>query len=74
MNDHDGLVSLPDGEIRARLMLLRQQHQDLDSAVSALEARPRIDQLQIARLKRQKLLLKDQITQLENQLRPDIIA
>jgi hypothetical protein len=74
MNDHDGLIPMPDVEIRGRLLDLRQQHQDLDAAVGALEARPMVDQLQIARLKRQKLLLKDQIAQLENQLRPDIIA
>jgi hypothetical protein len=74
MKDHDGLIPMPDVEIRGRLLDLRQQHQDLDAAVSALEARPMVDQLQIARLKRQKLLLKDQISQLENQLRPDIIA
>lgn len=74
MNDHDGLIPMPDVEIRARLLELRQQHQDLDAAVSALEARPMVDQLQIARLKRQKLLLKDQIVKLENELRPDIIA
>lgn len=74
MNDHDGLIPLPDGEIRARLMELRQQHMDLDAAIGALEARPMVDQLQIARLKRQKLGLKDQIVKLENELRPDIIA
>ena len=74
MNDHDGLIPLPDAELRFQLAELRQRHLDLDAAVSALEHHPLRDQLQIARLKRQKLLLKDQIAQLEGRLRPDIIA
>jgi hypothetical protein len=75
MNDDDpGLFTLPNVEIRARLLELRQQHQDLDAAVAALEDQPLPNQLQIARLKKQKLILRDQITKLENQLTPDIIA
>lgn len=75
MNDDDpGLISLPNVEVRARLLELRQQHQDLDAAVAALEGQPLPNQLQIARLKKQKLILKDQISKLEDQLTPDIIA
>lgn len=75
MNDDDpGLISLPNVEVRARLLELRQQHQDLDAAVAALEGQPLPNQLQIARLKKQKLVLKDQISKLEDQLTPDIIA
>jgi hypothetical protein len=75
MNDDDpGLIALPDVELRARLLELRQQHQDLDAAVAALEDQAMHDQLQIARLKKQKLALKDQIIKLEGQLKPDIIA
>lgn len=75
MNDDDpGLITLPHVEIRARLVELRQQHQDLDAAVAALEAQPLPNQLQIARFKKQKLILRDQITKLENRLTPDIIA
>jgi hypothetical protein len=75
MNDDvPGLITLPNVEIRARLVDLRQQHQDLDAAVAALEAQPLPNQLQIARFKKQKLILRDQITKLENQLTPDIIA
>lgn len=70
----EGLIPLPHVEVRARLVELRQQHQDLDAAVAALEAQPLPDQLQIARLKKQKLILRDQIVKLENQLTPDIIA
>jgi hypothetical protein len=74
MNDDDGLYALPNMEVRGRLMELRQRHQDLDAAVAALLDQPMLDQLQIARLKKQKLILRDQITKLENQLTPDIIA
>jgi len=73
-DDDDGLVAFPDVEVRGRLLVLRQQHQDLDAAVAALEDKAQIDQLQIARLKKQKLVLKDQISKLEGQLTPDIIA
>ncbi len=73
--DNDGgLFPFPNMEIRSKLVVLRQRHQDLDAAVSALEAAPMVDQLQIARLKKQKLILRDQITMLENQMMPDIIA
>jgi hypothetical protein len=58
----------------ARLAELKLQHQDLDASIHALELSVRPDQLQIARLKRQKLFLRDQIVKLENDLMPDIIA
>ena len=74
MNDDDGLYVMPNMEVRGRLMELRQRHQDLDAAVAALIEKPLPDQLQIARLKKQKLILRDQITKLENQLSPFIIA
>jgi len=63
-----------DDAILMRVAELRQQHKDLDDAVSALEQRPQPDQLQIVRLKRQKLILRDKIADLEDQLTPDIIA
>ena len=53
---------------------LRIEHRDLDDAISALMAQPVVDQLQIARLKKKKLGLKDRIMRLEDQLVPDIIA
>lgn len=58
----------------ARLVRLRQEHRDLDAAIEALRAAPATDQLQLARLKKRKLRLKDEIAQLEDQLIPDIIA
>ena len=53
---------------------LRQEHQDLDASVSALTHMPLPDQLLIARLKRRKLALRDQIARIEDQLTPDILA
>jgi hypothetical protein len=58
-----------------RLAALRLSHKDLDdSIVALLAAGPASDQLQIARLKRQKLALRDQIAAMEDSLTPDIIA
>jgi len=58
----------------ARLVRLRMEHRDLDCAIEALIALPAPDQLQLARLKKRKLRLKDEIALLEDQLIPDIIA
>jgi hypothetical protein len=63
-----------DGPLQIQLAELRQEHDDLDAAVAALEAQPRPDQLRIARLKRRKLALRDEIVILEDRLTPDIIA
>ena len=65
----------PDDEIiKAKLAVLRQEHEDLDAAIAALEAAPSRDQIRIARVKKRKLALRDQIALLEDQLMPDIIA
>ena len=61
-------------EMRKKLEILRIEHRDLDAAIDALSAANSSDQLQIARLKKRKLLLKDQITIFEDFLIPDIIA
>lgn len=58
----------------AELARLREEHRDLDSAINALEAITAADQLQIQRLKKRKLFLKDRIISLSDQLTPDIIA
>ena len=60
--------------LKARLSELRQQHRDLDAAIDGLVRTGTGDQLQVRRLKKQKLLLKDEITKIEDQLLPDIIA
>ncbi|HEY5409572.1 MAG TPA: DUF465 domain-containing protein [Caulobacteraceae bacterium] len=65
----------PESEaLRARLSMLKLEHNDLDAAVGALEALAGPDQIQIARLKKKKLALRDEISQIEDQLTPDIIA
>jgi hypothetical protein len=61
-------------EMRKRLAALRIEHRDLDAAIDALTLNGARDQLQIARLKKRKLLLKDQIAMIEDYLIPDIIA
>jgi hypothetical protein len=58
----------------SKLVRLRLEHRDLDAAIEALRAVPSPDQLQLARLKKRKLRLKDEIAQVEDQLIPDIIA
>jgi hypothetical protein len=58
----------------SRLVRLRMEHRDLDAAIEALRAVTAPDQLQLARLKKRKLRLKDEISLLEDQLIPDIIA
>jgi len=69
MND-----DLSDTALEARLVELRQDHADLDAAVQAIALSPLPDMLLIARLKRKKLKLKDEIAGIEDQLNPDIIA
>jgi len=63
-----------DKELKARLETLVEEHRDLDAAIEALRAMPGHDQIQLARLKKRKLKLKDEIRQLHDQLLPDIIA
>lgn len=70
-------VSLTDEEkrsIRARITTLELEHGDLDDIIVRLARDPRQDQLQLRRLKKRKLLLKDQISRLQARLIPDIIA
>ena len=66
--------SLNQQEVRQKLGLLRVEHRDLDHAIGALTQAGAADQLQLARLKKRKLKLRDQIAILEDYLIPDIIA
>ncbi len=74
MNDDEPILEPDEPALRVRLAGLRIEHHDLDTAVSALAAKPSPDQIQIARLKKKKLSLRDLIARLEDQLTPDIIA
>jgi hypothetical protein len=60
--------------IKARLEQLRSEHRDLDEAIARISETAPFDTLQVQRLKKRKLVLKDLITKLESQLVPDIIA
>ena len=61
-------------ELEAQLSRLRQEHRDLDSAIEALQVSPGNDIIQVQRLKKRKLVLRDRISYIEDQLTPDIIA
>jgi hypothetical protein len=69
MND-----DLSDAALEAQLVDLRQEHADLHAAIQAISLMPLPDMLLIGRLKRKKLKLKDEISIIEDQLNPDIIA
>ena len=66
IDDEDALI--------ARLAELKQDHADLDAAVQAIALSPLPDMLLIARLKRKKLALKDEMSRIEDLLNPDIFA
>jgi hypothetical protein len=60
--------------LQQRIVALKMEHRDLDTAIERLEHDTGHDELQLRRLKRRKLLLKDQIARLERQLDPDVLA
>jgi hypothetical protein len=68
MNDNNEVA------LREQLARLQQEHRDLDAAIAALVTSPGSDLIQIQRLKKRKLVLRDNIRQLEDQITPDIIA
>ena len=61
-------------ELENELARLQQEHRDLDAAIDALHQSPAPDLLRLQRLKKRKLQLKDEITEINNRLLPDIIA
>lgn len=63
-----------EAEIRQKLLQLRIEHRDLDDVIARLSLDPTVDQLQMKRLKKKKLFLKDLIARIENDLIPDDIA
>ena len=74
MNDDLPEISEEEAALHARVKLLRQEHADLDASIEALGHMPIPDQLMIARLKRKKLTLRDEIVKIEARILPDIIA
>lgn len=66
--------NLTDEEIEARIEALSLEHRDLDDAIEALRQRAFVDQMQLQRMKKRKLLIKDLISQLESMLIPDLPA
>lgn len=63
-----------EGALREQLARLQQEHRDLDAAIAALAESPGSDLIQVQRLKKRKLVLRDNIRRIEDQLTPDIIA
>jgi hypothetical protein len=61
-------------ELREQLARLQQEHRDLDAAIAALAMSPGSDLIQVQRLKKRKLILRDRIRAIEDQITPDIIA
>jgi len=61
-------------ELREQLARLQQEHRDLDAAIAALAMSPGSDLIQVQRLKKRKLVLRDKIRIIEDQITPDIIA
>jgi hypothetical protein len=74
MQDNDAVPTVDQRELRRKLFEKRSEHRDLDDVIAALGETAPFDQLQLQRLKKRKLMLKDEIAQLEDQLLPDIIA
>jgi hypothetical protein len=60
--------------LKAKLAALKSEHRDLDDVIGRITEHGPFDQLQMQRLKKRKLLLKDQISKIESELLPDIIA
>ena len=74
MNDDEDLSDTEERELHDRVKALRQEHADLDASIEALGAMPVPDQLRIARMKRKKLSVRDEIVKIESRILPDIIA
>ncbi len=67
-------TTMPELSLAGRIFTLQQEHRDLDQAIAVLNAQPARDQLQLQRLKKKKLQLKDDITRLKRDLIPDLNA
>ena len=74
MNDDQPFLTDEELALHAQVKVLRLEHADLDASIEALSHMPIPDQLLIARLKRKKLVLRDEIVKIESRILPDIIA
>ncbi|WP_426035279.1 YdcH family protein [Brevundimonas sp. DC300-4] len=74
MNDDQPFLTDDEIALHAQVKDLRLEHADLEASIDALSHMPIPDQLLIARLKRKKLLLRDEIVKIESRILPDIIA
>ena len=74
MNTSDKISMKTEEVLRVELEFFRQEHNDLDQAITVLSNSAATDRLMIQRLKKKKLQLKDKIKRLEDRLTPDIIA
>ena len=72
--DEKGLTPEERAALVTQIERLREEHRDLDAAIEALRGAGQADQLQVQRLKKRKLMLRDKLARLEDQLTPDIIA
>ncbi len=70
----NGLTEEETAAVQAEIETLQEEHRDLDAAIEALQTLAAQDQLQVQRLKKRKLMLRDRLSQLEDLLTPDIIA
>ena len=68
------MTQIDERELREQLARLQQEHRDLDAAIAALAMSPGSDVIQVQRLKKRKLGLRDKIRRIEDQITPDIIA
>jgi hypothetical protein len=67
-------MNLDTEALKAKLAVLKSEHRDLDDVIARIAEHAPFDQLQLQRLKKRKLMLKDQISKIESELLPDIIA
>lgn len=69
-----GIVDEQELALRQKLEVLKERHRNLDEAIAKLYQNAQVDELQLRRLKKDKLMLRDQIAMIEDMLYPDIIA
>jgi len=75
LSDEDNDIGNADRvALQQRLVAVKVEHRDLDAAIARLESDPSHDELSVRRMKRRKLLLKDELARLERQIDPDVLA